>query len=209
MRPARELDGDDEDADPSGSRIQDPLLKAIKPGPDVEPSPRELAKRHKAGQPGLERPANTGPTGWLRILGPGLITGASDDDPSGIGTYSQVGSQFGYAVLWTAFFTFPFMVAVQELCARIALHTGVGLGTALRRKFPTWLIAPCIGALFVANTINAGADLGAVAAGGSLLTRGVLRQAWLVVPVALLIVGLQMFVTYALIFKVFKWLTVV
>src|SRR5438477_5015113 len=80
-----------------------------------------------------------GPLGLLRLLGPGLITGASDDDPSGIGTYSQVGSQFGFGLLWTALFTFPLMASVQELCARIALQTGVGLGVSLRRKFPTWI----------------------------------------------------------------------
>src|ERR1700719_5360874 len=114
-------------------------------------------------------------SGWLKVLqvlGPGLVTGASDDDPSGIGTYSQAGSQFGFGVLWTAIFTFPMMLAVQEACARIALHTGVGLGISLRRKFPTWLVGGCILALFVANTINVGADLGAVAAGGSVLSRG-------------------------------------
>jgi Mn2+/Fe2+ NRAMP family transporter len=97
---------------------------------------------------------------------------------------------------------------VQELCARIALQTGVGLGVSLRRKFPTWLVGVCILALLIANTINVGADLGAVAAGGELLTKGWLRQAWLVIPVGLLILGLQFFVTYALIFKIFKWLTV-
>src|SRR4029077_4789641 len=138
-----------------------------------------------------------GPLGWFQLLGPGLITGASDDDPSGIGTYAQVGSQFGYSILWTALFTFPLMAAVQELCARIALHTGVGLGTALRRKFPAWLIGICIAALFVANTINVGADLGGVAAGGSLLTRGALHQSWLVAPVAGLVLGLQLFATYS------------
>jgi Mn2+/Fe2+ NRAMP family transporter len=101
------------------------------------------------------------------------------------------------------------MAAVQELCGRIALQTGVGLGTSLRRKFPTWLVGACILALLVANTINLGADLGAVAAGGSLLSRGMLQPLWLVVPVALLVVGLQFFATYELIFKVFKWLTLV
>jgi Mn2+/Fe2+ NRAMP family transporter len=110
-------------------------------------------------------PQRKGPLGFLQVLGPGLITGASDDDPSGIGTYSQVGSQFGYGLLWTALFTFPLMAAVQELCARIALQTGVGLGVSLRRKFPTWLVGVCVLALFIANTINVGADLGAVAAG--------------------------------------------
>jgi len=146
---------------------------------------------------------------FLRVLGPGLITGASDDDPSGIGTYSQVGSHFGYGLLWTALFTFPFMVAVQELCARIALQTGVGLGMSLKRKFPRWIVGPCIAALFAANTINVGADLGAVAAGGSMLSRGLVPRLWLLLPVAALILILQLFLTYAAIFKIFKWLTLV
>src|SRR5437660_4723160 len=93
----------------------------------------------------------------FKILGPGLITGASDDDPSGIGTYSQAGSQFGFGVLWTALFTFPFMVTVQDTCARIALKTGVGLGATLRRRFPTPLVGVCVFALLIANTINIGA----------------------------------------------------
>jgi len=143
----------------------------------------------------------------LQLLGPGLITGASDDDPSGIGTYSQVGSQFGLGLLWTALFTFPLMSVMQELCARIALHTGVGLGVSLRRKFSNWIVGPAILALLVANTINLGADLGAVAAGGSLLSRGALRAAWLIVPVALLIVVLQFVTTYTVIFRAFKYLT--
>jgi NRAMP (natural resistance-associated macrophage protein)-like metal ion transporter len=144
---------------------------------------------------------------FLRVLGPGLITGASDDDPSGIGTYSQVGSQFGYGLLWTALFTFPLMSAVQELCARIALQTGQGLGASLRRKFPGWLVGVAILGLLAANTINVGADLGAVAAGGALLSRGTIQTIWLVVPVATLILAMQVFSTYATIFKIFKWLT--
>lgn len=145
--------------------------------------------------------------GFLGQLGPGLITGASDDDPSGIGTYSQVGSQFGYGLLWTALFTFPLMAAVQELCARIALETGQGLGIILRRKFPAWLVGLAVVGLLIANTINVGADLGAVAAGASLLSRGAVPTIWLVVPVAALILGLQIFTTYATICKIFKWLT--
>src|ERR1700730_8782625 len=90
--------------------------------------------------------------GFVQLLGPGLITGASDDDPSGIGTYSQVGSQFGYGLLWLALFTFPLMSAVQELCARIALQTGIGLGASLRRKFPRWLVGISILGLLAANT---------------------------------------------------------
>ena len=143
----------------------------------------------------------------MQLLGPGLITGASDDDPSGIGTYSQVGSQFGYGLLWMAPFTFPLMSAVQELCARIALQTGVGLGISLRRKFPRWLVGVAILGLLIANTFNIGADLGAVAAGGGLLSRGAIQGLWLIVPVALLIIGMQLFGTDATIFKIFKWLT--
>src|SRR5437016_55996 len=145
--------------------------------------------------------------GFVQRLGPGLITGASDDDPSGIGTYSQVGSQFGYGLLWTALFTFPLMSAVQELCARIALQTGVGLGVSLRRKFPSWLVGIAILGLLGANTFNIGADLGAVAAGGSLLSRGIVHPLWLVIPVALLVIGMELFATYAAIFQLFKWLT--
>ena len=209
----------DDDADAPREPIEDPLLRVVRAGPDEEPAPEKLEKRRRAaggdadtaapaaGRTSLDEAKKRGLAGWLQILGPGLITGASDDDPSGIGTYSQVGSQFGYSLLWTSLFTFPLMAAVQELCARIALHTGVGLGTSLRRRFPTWVVGVCIGALFVANTINCGADIGAVAAGGSLLTRGMVRSLWLVVPVAALIVGLQLFVTYAVIFKIFKWLT--
>lgn len=143
----------------------------------------------------------------VKLLGPGLITGASDDDPSGIGTYAQVGSQFGFGLLWTALFTFPLMAAVQELCARIALETGQGLGASLRRKFPVWLVGLAVLGLVAANTINVGADLGAVAAGGALLSRGALHTIWLVVPVAALILGIQIFSTYATIFRIFKWLT--
>jgi Mn2+/Fe2+ NRAMP family transporter len=145
--------------------------------------------------------------GFVQRLGPGLITGASDDDPSGIGTYSQVGSQFGYGLLWLALFTYPLMSSVQELCARIALQTGVGLGASLRRKFPRWLVGIAILGLLAANTFNVGADLGAVAAAGSLLSHGAIHALWLVVPVALLIIVLQVFATYATIFKIFKWLT--
>lgn len=212
----------DPDNDPGrpGSEVRDPILKRIHPGPDREPTSRQLLKGSyrpseesdtgapPAGRMTVDEAQRRGPLGWLQLLGPGLITGASDDDPSGIGTYSQVGSQFGYGFLWTAPLTFPLMAAVQELCARIALHTGVGLGVALRRKFPRPLVGLCIAALVVANTINAGADLGAIAAGGSLLTKEAIRDLWLVVPAAVLVLALQVFMTYELIFKVFKWLTV-
>ena len=200
--------------------IRDPLLKRVSAGPDEEPGDEELLKdppqrRRKepdtgslpAGRSTVEEARRNGVGGWLHLLGPGLVTGASDDDPSGIGTYSQVGAQFGVGLLWTALFTLPLMMAVQELCARIALETGVGLGAALRKKFDTRLIAVCIAGLCLANTINVGADLGAVAAGGALLSRGHVAPIVLVVPAALLVLGLQLFFTYGTIFKVFKWLT--
>src|SRR5438045_4195804 len=110
----------------------------------------------------------SGPLGrlvvYVKALGPGLITGASDDDPSGIGTYAQTGAQFGYAQLWTALFTFPLQTIVQELCARIALQTGVGLAQNIREHYPKTLLYLCVTLLFVTNTINIGADLGAMAA---------------------------------------------
>src|SRR5947209_7684864 len=192
--------------------IEDPILERLPFGPKVEPRRKDLLKGERAargsGQPADgQQPRRGGPLGWLRLLGPGLIAGASDDDPSGIGTYSQVGSQFGYGLLWMALFTFPLMAAVQEMCGRIALQTGVGLGVSLRRKFPSWLVGVCILALLIANTINVGADLGAVAAGGSLLTHGALQTIWLVIPAAVLIVALQLFADYAIIFRIFKWLT--
>jgi NRAMP (natural resistance-associated macrophage protein)-like metal ion transporter len=198
----------DDDLGRPGAPIEDPILRRLSAGPDFEPKAELLRKHGLLDHAEAGTPVRGGAQGWLRVLGPGLITGASDDDPSGIGTYSQVGSQFGYGLLWTALFTFPLMVAVQELCARIALHTGVGLGTALRRRYPTWLVGVCILALFVANTFNIGADLEAVAAGGALLARGAVPDVWLVAPVAALIIALQLFATYATIFKVFKWLTI-
>jgi len=197
--------------------IQDPLRARFKPIP--EPSDDELLKgKRGTSEPAASGTPAAGPTtvdeakrkgfvGFVQRLGPGLITGASDDDPSGIGTYSQVGSQFGYGLLWTALLTFPLMSAVQELCARIALQTGVGLGISLRRKFPRWLVGVAILGLLVANIFNVGADLGAVAAGGALLSRGAIDAIWLIVPVAVLILGMEWVVTYATIFKIFKWLT--
>jgi Mn2+/Fe2+ NRAMP family transporter len=190
------------DAVGARARAKDPPRSQIVKG-EVQPA----TGGPSAGRTTLDEAKQKGPKGFPQLLGPGLITGASDDDPSGVGTYSQVGSQFGLGLLWTAVFTFPLMSAMQELCARIALHTGVGLGVSLRRKFSNWIVGPAILAMLIANTINLGADLGAVAAGGSLLSRGALPPAWLIVPVALLVVGLQFFTTYTVIFKAFKYLT--
>lgn len=141
---------------------------------------------------------HSGPLGKLKVylksLGPGLITGASDDDPAGIGTYSQTGAQFGYGQLWTALFTFPMMTAVQEMCARIALQTGSGLAEVIRKHYPKPLLYACVALLTVANTINIGADLGAMAAAGQMLL-DIPFAAWLI-AMALISVLLEIFVAY-------------
>src|ERR1043166_7370255 len=113
-----------------------------------------------------------GPRGWLRDLGPGLITGAADDDPSGIVTYSQAGAAFGYTLGWSVILTLPFMVAVQEISARLGRVTGQGLAAALKRHSPRWVLVLMVGLLVVANVINLGADIGAMAAVTQLLFGG-------------------------------------
>jgi NRAMP (natural resistance-associated macrophage protein)-like metal ion transporter len=107
---------------------------------------------------------------FFSLLGPGLITGAADDDPSGIATYSIAGAQLGTAFLWTAFITWPLMACVQFMCARIGMVTGMGLGDALRKKGPRWLLFMGAVALLAANTINVGADLSAMADAAEMLT---------------------------------------
>ncbi|MGZ5545670.1 MAG: Nramp family divalent metal transporter [Limisphaerales bacterium] len=107
---------------------------------------------------------------FFSLLGPGLITGAADDDPSGIATYSIAGAQMGTAMLWTALITWPFMACVQFMCARIGMVTGMGLGDALRRKGPRWLLFTGAFGLLVANTINVGADLSGMADAAAMLT---------------------------------------
>src|SRR5881396_1283644 len=102
-------------------------------------------------------------------LGPGLITGASDDDPSGIGTYTTAGASLGLATLWTAVLTLPMMAAVQFICAKIGMVSGMGLAGALRKHYPSWLVYSAISLLLIANTITAGVDIGAIAAAINLL----------------------------------------
>src|SRR5438477_4931277 len=94
-------------------------------------------------------------------LGPGLITGASDDDPSGIATYSQVGAQFGYGMLWTMVLSYPLMAAIQEISARVGRVTGSGISANLRKSYPAWLLYAVVGLMLSANIFNLGADIGA------------------------------------------------
>src|SRR5213593_85944 len=103
-------------------------------------------------------------------LGPGLITGAADDDPSGISTYSVVGASFGYAPLWTALFSFPLMVSVQLMCARLGMVAGRGLAGVVRRRYARWVLWSACGLLVVANTFNIGADLGGMAEATEVVT---------------------------------------
>src|SRR3984893_18044725 len=98
----------------------------------------------------------------LSLLGPGVITGASDDDPSGIATYSQVGAQFGFSISWTLYLTSPRMAAIKEISGRIGRTTGRGIAGNIRRHYPAWLLHATVGLLFIADTINIGADLGAM-----------------------------------------------
>lgn len=105
----------------------------------------------------------------MKMAGPGFVTGASDDDPSGIATYSQTGAQFGYNQAWTALWTFPFMVAIQEMCGRIGVVTGKGLAGVIKKHYPKQLLYLAVGMLFLANTVNLGANLGAMASAAGLI----------------------------------------
>lgn len=141
----------------------------------------------------------------LKALGPGLITGAADDDPSGIGTYSQVGAQFGYGIGWTLLLTFPLMVAIQEISARVGRVTGHGISGNVCRHYPGWLLYVVVALLFVANTINIGADLGAMADATKLLIGG--HSIVYVLLFGLISVGAQIFLDYKRYVAVLKWLT--
>ncbi|TCZ66159.1 NRAMP family divalent metal transporter [Roseicella aquatilis] len=136
--------------------------------------------------PPAAAPAGPKRKGLLARLGPGLITGASDDDPSGIATYSQAGAQFGTALCWVMLFCFPLMASIQEICARIGRVTGHGIAGNLRAHGPRWLLHPIVGLLLVANTANLGADLGAMAAALQLLVGG---------PAGLYVVGFAVLCT--------------
>jgi len=142
---------------------------------------------------------------WLDVLGPGLITGASDDDPSGIATYSQAGAQFGYGLTWLMLFSWPLMAAAQMISARIGRVTGLGLAGVLRRNYPPALMRAMICLLLIANVINLGADLGAMADAATLIAPA---PRWLLVlGFGAFCIWLQVFVEYARYVRVLKWLT--
>ncbi|OWW23056.1 iron transporter [Noviherbaspirillum denitrificans] len=142
---------------------------------------------------------------WYKKLGPGLITGAADDDPSGIATYSQGGAQFGYNMLWTLLFTYPLMVGIQIVSARIGRVTGKGLASNIRDTFSPWLLYAIVGMLLVANTINIGADIAAMADAMRLIAGG--SHGIYAVLFGAISVLLQVFIPYNRYVHVLKWLT--
>jgi NRAMP (natural resistance-associated macrophage protein)-like metal ion transporter len=141
----------------------------------------------------------------LRALGPGLVTGAADDDPSGIATYSQVGAQFGFGMGWTLVFGFPLLVSIQSICARIGLVTGKGIARNLAQHYPRWLLRVVVGLLLVANTINLGANLGAMGAALALLIGGPVI-AWSAL-FALMCVAVEILTSYDSYARLLKWTT--
>ncbi len=142
---------------------------------------------------------------WWSKLGPGLITGAADDDPSGIATYSQAGAQLGYGVGWTLLLTYPLMVGIQLASARIGRVTGKGLTETFARFCPRWMVASLVVLLLAANVINLGADLSAMGDAAALVLPG--RAAWFAVGFGLVSLLLQVFLPYARYVRVLKWLT--
>lgn len=140
-------------------------------------------------------------------LGPGLTTGAADDDPSGIATYSQTGAQFGNQLLWLALFTFPFMSLVQEMCARIGMVTGKGLAANIKQYFPKWVLLTCSILLFITNTLNLGANLGVMAKATQLVID--IPFIIIILGFTILTLGLQIFTTYDRFAKYLKYLALV
>ncbi len=143
---------------------------------------------------------------FFRALGPGIVTGASDDDPSGIGTYSAVGAKFGFALLWMALWLLPMMMAVQEVCARIGIVTNKGLSGVLLKHYRKKIVLGIVSILIIANVINIGADLGAMAASLKMLIGG--NFYFLAISFAIIIILCEVFIAYHQYVKVLKWLTI-
>jgi NRAMP (natural resistance-associated macrophage protein)-like metal ion transporter len=171
---------------------------------DSPPRPKKRAKKQAAAP---QADAELRPPRFWEVLGPGLITGASDDDPSGIGTYAQVGAQYGYAMGWTMLFSFPLMAAIQEISARIGRVTGHGIAGNLRQHYPPALLRGIVVLLLIANVMNLGADLGAMADALKLLIGGPAQL--YVVGFAVLCASLEIFSRYERYVAVLKWTTLV
>ncbi len=180
---------------PSGGTTP-PLPKAADTPPPTEQGPgaREKAIRH---EPGPVRQV-------LSLVGPGLIAGASDDDPATLGTCASAGAAVGFSALWVMLFTVPLMIAVQYLCAKVGQVTGRGLTAALNKHCPRWLVYVVVGSLVLANTLNAGADLGAMGAAVEMLSGA--PRLYVVPGFALVILVLQCWCSYCVIERIFTWL---
>jgi NRAMP (natural resistance-associated macrophage protein)-like metal ion transporter len=169
----------------------------------VEGGQKIAAKVHLSGHKPFRKAKN-----YWYMLGPGLTTGASDDDPSGIATYSQTGAQYGFGLLWMALWTFPLMAVIQEMCARIGMVTGRGLAGNIRTHFSRKVLYASTLLLFAANTFNIGADIGAMANATKLVIPH-LSIPLLVVGFTVLILALQVFTPYVRYAKYLKWLALV
>lgn len=156
-------------------------------------------------KPTADSSADTREPSLLKKLGPGLITGAADDDPSGIATYSQAGAQFGFNMLWTVLFTYPLMVGIQIVSARIGRVSGHGLATNIRRHYPAWLLYAVVGLLLIANTINIAADISAMGEALKLLAGG--KAHLYAIGFGTLSLLLQVFIPYQRYVRFLKWLT--
>ncbi|MGI4955092.1 MAG: NRAMP family divalent metal transporter [Janthinobacterium lividum] len=153
----------------------------------------------------LDESAGIPPSSLVRRFGPGLITGAADDDPSGIATYSQVGAQFGYGLAWTMLFSLPLMIAIQEISGRIGCVTGRGISENLRRHYSPWLVRVIVLLLLTANIINLGADIGAMGAALRLLLGGSALLYTVIFGIACVVA--EVFLSYAVYAGFLKWLT--
>jgi len=153
----------------------------------------------------IPRRAKTARRSWRDVLGPGLIAGASDDDPSGIATYSQAGAQLGFAISWTMLLSYPLMVAIQEVSARIGRTTGRGIAANIRRHYPNWMLQGIVVLVLIANTINIGADIGAMSDAVKVLIGG--PHLLYVVAIAAFSALLQIFASYERYARILRWLT--
>ncbi len=183
------------------------VIEKVAEGPAVALQ-RAIEQSEHAARVILSKDPVKGAEAYWRGLGPGLVTGASDDDPSGIATYSQVGSRYGYGFLWVAPFTFPLMAIVQEMCARIGLATGRGLAGNIRERYAPWVLYVCTALLFIANVFNLGADLGAMSQAAQLIFPGS-NFFLLVFGFTVISLGLQIFTVYSRYARYLKYLSLV
>jgi NRAMP (natural resistance-associated macrophage protein)-like metal ion transporter len=162
--------------------------------------------RKRKGGAATSDASPTTQTGLLHVLGPGLITGAADDDPSGIATYSQVGAEFGFGMLWTTWFSLPLMTAIQEICARLGRVTGIGIAANMNRRYPRVVVYSLVGLLCVANIFNLGADISAMGAAAHIATH--VNSTVCSIAFGLVSLLLQVFIPYRRYVKYLRWLSV-